>query len=144
MKTKQIQILFIEPIKARSQHHFLIQIMKRIHRCCPGIIFRLRKIRNHIGCSSAIGDDAMDSHIRSQLLTQYAKTVIDKDLCIQRIFSVFRASCRMSSKPMKFNVHRRTAESPGGKHILSTCSRMNAQGSVNVFQISFSDKTPLC
>ena len=91
MKTKQIQILFIEPIKARGQHHFIILIMKRIHRCCPGIIFRLRKIRNHIGCSSAIGDDAMDSHIRSQLLTQYGKTVIDKDLCIQRIFPVFRA-----------------------------------------------------
>ena len=91
MKTKQIQILFIEPIKARSQHHFLIQIMKRIHRCCPGIIFRFRITRNHIGCSSAIGDDAMDSHIRSQLLTQYGKTVIDKDLCIQRIFPVFRA-----------------------------------------------------
>lgn len=91
MKTKQIQILFIEPIKARSQHHFLIQIMKRIHRCCPGIIFRFRITRNHIGCSSAIGDDAMDSHIRSLLLTQYGKTVIDKDLCIQRIFPVFRA-----------------------------------------------------
>ena len=110
MMSRQIQILFIEPIKARSQHHFLIQIMKRIHRCCPGIIFRLRKIRNHIGCSSAIGDDAMDSHSWSQLLTQYGETVIDKDLCIQRIFIVFRASCRMSSQPMEYNAQPRVLE----------------------------------